>query len=202
MAFIGTPLDTRNTFQSLQGKRFNGDGSTTAFTLDVAPSSTLDIEVFVGNVRQDPNSAYTLSGTTLTFTGAPPSGTNNIYVVHQAKSVGTIDPPATETIAKTFSGGVTLSGTTTHSGALNVTGGLDSRGGAVFNEGSADEDFRVESNGNSSMLLVDAGNDRVGIGLSSPLCELHVDAAAGAATEARVSAGTCLLYTSPSPRDS
>jgi len=94
MAFIGTPLDTRNTFQSLQGKRFNGDGSTTAFTLDVAPSSTLDIEVFVGNVRQDPNSAYTLSGTTLTFTGAPPSGTNNIYVVHQAKSVGTIDPPA------------------------------------------------------------------------------------------------------------
>ena len=93
MAFIGTPLDTRNTFQSLQGKRFSGDGSTTAFTLDVAPSSTLDIEVFVGNVRQDPNSAYTLSGTTLTFTGAPPSGTNNIYVVHQAKSVGTIDVP-------------------------------------------------------------------------------------------------------------
>ena len=94
MAFIGTPLDTRNTFQSLVGKRFDGDGSTTDFTLDVAPSSTLDIEVFVGNVRQDPNSAYTLSGTTLSFTGAPPSGTNNIYVVHQAKSVGTIDVPA------------------------------------------------------------------------------------------------------------
>ncbi len=70
MAYVGTPIDTRNQFQSLQGKRFNGDGSTTDFTLDVAPSSTLDIEVFVGNVRQDPNSAYTLSGTTLTFTGA------------------------------------------------------------------------------------------------------------------------------------
>ena len=94
MPFIGTPLDTRNTFQSLVGKRFNGDGSTTAFTLDVAPGNVLDIEVFVGNVRQDPNSAYTLSGTTLSFTGAPPSGTNNVYVVHQAKSVGTIDVPA------------------------------------------------------------------------------------------------------------
>ena len=94
MGYIGTPIDTRNQFQSLQGKRFNGDGSTTDFTLDVAPSSTLDIEVFVGNVRQDPNSAYTLSGTTLSFTGAPPSGTNNIYVVHQAKAVGTIDVPA------------------------------------------------------------------------------------------------------------
>ena len=94
MAYLGTPIDTRNQFQSLQGKRFNGDGSTTDFTLDVAPGNVLDIEVFVGNVRQDPNSAYTLSGTTLTFTGAPPSGTNNIYVVHQAKSVGTIDVPA------------------------------------------------------------------------------------------------------------
>ncbi len=111
MAFIGTPLDTRNTFQSLQGKRFNGDGSTTAFTLDVAPSSTLDIEVFVGNVRQDPNSAYTLSGTTLTFTGAPPSGTNNIYVVHQAKAVGTIGIPDDTISARTL---VTADGDNDH----------------------------------------------------------------------------------------
>ena len=94
MSYIGTPIDTQNQFQSLQGKRFSGDGSTTAFTLDIAPSSVFDIEVFVENVRQDPNSAYGISGTTLTFTGAPPSGTNNIYVVHQAKAVGTIDVPA------------------------------------------------------------------------------------------------------------
>jgi hypothetical protein len=143
MAYVGNPIDTTNTFQSLAGKRFNGDGSTTAFTLDVAPSSTLDIEVFVGNVRQDPNSAYTLSGTTLTFTGAPPSGTNNIYVVHQAKSVGTIDPPATETVAKQFNGGV------------------------VFNEDSADLDFRVESNGNANAIFVNGGEDTVGIGNSN-----------------------------------
>ena len=102
MAYVGNPIDTQNTFQSLVGKRFNGDGSTTDFTLDVAPSSTLDIEVFVGNVRQDPNSAYTLSGTTLSFTGAPPSGTNNIYVVHQAKSVGTIGIPDDTISARTL----------------------------------------------------------------------------------------------------
>jgi hypothetical protein len=94
MAYVGTPIDTTNTFQSLTGDRFDGDASETAFTLSKAPSSVFDIEVFVGNVRQDPNSAYTVSGTTLTFTGAPPSGTNNIYVVHQAKSVGTINVPA------------------------------------------------------------------------------------------------------------
>ena len=117
MAFIGTPLDTRNTFQSLQGKRFNGDGSTTAFTLDVTPGNVLDIEVFVGNVRQDPNSAYTLSGTTLTFTGAPPSGTNNIYVVHQAKAVGTIDVPTGGVVAGSLGSSV-LTGQTDIGGAI------------------------------------------------------------------------------------
>jgi hypothetical protein len=102
MAYVGNPIDTTNTFQSLVGKRFSGNASTTAFTLDVAPSSTLDIEVFVENVRQDPNSAYSLSGTTLTFAAAPPSGTNNIYVVHQAKAVGTISPAAGTVNADSF----------------------------------------------------------------------------------------------------
>ena len=117
MAYVGNPVDTQNTFQSLQGKRFSGDGSETEFTLDIAPSSTLDIEVFVGNVRQDPNSAYTLSGTTLTFTGAPPSGTNNIYVVHQAKSVGTIDVPASGVQAGSLASSV-LTGQTDIGGAI------------------------------------------------------------------------------------
>ena len=102
MSYIGTPIDTTNQFQSLVGKRFSGNASTTAFTLDVAPSSTLDIEVYVENVRQDPNSAYSLSGTTLTFAAAPPSGTNNIYVVHQAKAVGTISPAAGTVNADSF----------------------------------------------------------------------------------------------------
>jgi len=47
-------------------------------------------------------------------------------------------------------------------------------GGAVFNENSNDSDFRVESNGNTHMLFVDGGNDRVGIGTSSPNAKLEV----------------------------
>ena len=43
MAYVGTPLDTTNAFQSLDGKRFSGDASTTNFTLDSSPNSTLDI---------------------------------------------------------------------------------------------------------------------------------------------------------------
>ena len=47
----------------------------------------------MGNVRQDPHSAYTISGgTTLAFTAAPPTGTNNIYVVYQGKSIGETTP--------------------------------------------------------------------------------------------------------------
>ena len=160
MAYVGNPIDTQNTFQSLVGKRFNGDGSTTAFTLDVAPSSTLDIEVFVGNVRQDPNSAYTLSGTTLTFTGAPPSGTNNIYVVHQAKSVGTIDVPSSyksdaQTIsgARTFNGGITMGGTTP---TLTV-GDAGAEDAKIVFDGNA-QDYHIGLDDSSDTLVVGLGS--------------------------------------------
>ena len=64
---------------------FNGDGSTTAFTLSHTVSSVNDIEVLVDNVQQSPyDSSYSVSGTTLTFSGAPSAGTNNVYVIYNA----------------------------------------------------------------------------------------------------------------------
>ena len=64
---------------------FNGDGSTTAFTLTQVPSAgnAANFMVFVDNVYQRYGSSYafTVNGTTLTFTSAPPSGTNNIQVI-------------------------------------------------------------------------------------------------------------------------
>ena len=63
---------------------FNGDGSTTAFTLTRVPSAGNkdNFIVFINNVYQRYGSsyAYTVNGTTITFTSAPPSGTNNIQV--------------------------------------------------------------------------------------------------------------------------
>ena len=77
----------------MNSEQFSGDGSTTVFTLAQSVSVTAEIEVFIGNVRQDPFSAYNVSGgTTLTFTSAPPTGTNNIYVVFQGKTTGTTEP--------------------------------------------------------------------------------------------------------------
>ena len=53
-----------------------------------------------------------------------------------------------------------------------IDGVLTANGGAVFNEASADVDFRVESDGNANMLFVDGGNNAVGIGTSSPATAL------------------------------
>ncbi len=44
----------------------------------------------------------------------------------------------------------------------------------VLNDDSGDIDFRVESNGNTHMLFVDAGNDKIGIGTSSPAQMLDI----------------------------
>ena len=56
---------------------FSGNGSTTAFTMSVAPANTSSVLVAVSGVLQDP-STYSVSGTTLTFSAAPPTGTGNI----------------------------------------------------------------------------------------------------------------------------
>ena len=59
--------------------------ATTAFTLTQIPSASnaSNFIVFVDYVYQRYGSsyAYTVSGATLTFTSAPPSGTNNIQVI-------------------------------------------------------------------------------------------------------------------------
>jgi hypothetical protein len=53
-------------------------------------------------------------------------------------------------------------------GTERVSGMILSSTDTVFNENSADIDFRVESNGNANMLFVDANTDCVGIATSSP----------------------------------
>ena len=59
----------------------------------------------------------------------------------------------------------------------------------VFNEDSVDVDFRVESNGDGHMLFVDAGNDKVGVGVSAPSATLDVRNSSGTDAEAFISVG-------------
>lgn len=73
MPYIGNPI-----YQSaFVTDQFSGDGTTTAFTMSVAPAGVTNVLVAVSGVLQDP-STYGVVGNTLTFTAAPPSGTGNI----------------------------------------------------------------------------------------------------------------------------
>jgi hypothetical protein len=83
--FNGTVFKSVN-FQGVSAMTqdsFTGNGSTTGFTMSTSITSnqTQRIVVAVGNVFQNPASAYTLSGTTITFTSAPASG-ETITVIH------------------------------------------------------------------------------------------------------------------------
>jgi hypothetical protein len=71
---------------------FNGTGAQTAFTLTRTVASVNDIEAVVNNVVQQPNDAYTISGTTITFTSAPSAGTSNVYVRYLSTTTQAISP--------------------------------------------------------------------------------------------------------------
>ena len=158
MAYVGN--EPTSNFASVTKDSFSGDGSTTAFTLSKA-ATTNGVAVFVENVRQEPTTAYAVSGTTLTFTAAPVSASgNNIYVLHHNAPASTAIHSAAQPLTAT-------SGTFT--GDVSIDGGS-----FVFNESSADKDFRVESNDNANMLFVDGGNNRIGIGTASADGGVHI----------------------------
>jgi hypothetical protein len=75
MSYIGNPINS----VAFLTDQFSGNGSTTVFTMSVAPATTSSILVAVSGVVQDP-STYAVAGTTLTFSAAPPTGTGNVSV--------------------------------------------------------------------------------------------------------------------------
>lgn len=87
MGYLGNnalPFDPlRTSGKPLDAQRFNGNGSTTTFTLTHPVTNPTDLEVFVENVQQEPLFAYNATGNQLIFTEAPPSGTNNVYVIYR-----------------------------------------------------------------------------------------------------------------------
>jgi len=46
--------------------------------------------------------------------------------------------------------------------------------GTIFNEDGEDVDFRIEGNNDTNLFYVDAGNDRIGIGINTPINNLHL----------------------------
>ena len=92
MSYLGNsslPFDPfRSAAPTSDADRFSGNASTATFTLSRAVSFPTDVEVFVENVQQEPITSYSVAGTSLTFTEAPPTGTNNVYVVYRNYQTG------------------------------------------------------------------------------------------------------------------
>ena len=90
MAYLGSTPETQSFTSGTD--YFNGDGISVAFTLSRPVASVNDIEVVISNVVQQPSTAYNVSGTTITFTSAPPAGTANVYARYLSTVTQTITP--------------------------------------------------------------------------------------------------------------
>ena len=97
IVYLGRTLLSMTTAQaSPHIDEFDGDNSTQIFNLTQTPAaaSANNFIVFVNNVYQRYGSSYafTVSGAQITFTSAPPTGTNNIQVIQlsQANTLNTV----------------------------------------------------------------------------------------------------------------
>jgi len=208
MAYIGKPPNTAIVNQATS-QSFSGNGSTTAFTLNRSVNVGEDLEVFVNNVQQEPGSgkSYTASGTTLTFDEAPPSGTNNVYVIYRGEA--TINPrlehdanAALSATTGTFSGDLTVDTNTLHVDSTNNRIGIGTVSPAYFidalNPGTgdnADAIMRVKSQGTgdsdaflvldsadtgeTTVRLSNAGNTKAEVEWSTQTSQLNIRTASG-----------------------
>ena len=126
-----------------------GDGSDVTLTLSISPVNENNTQVFIDGVYQS-KSNYSISGTTLTFSTAPPTGTA-VEVMTFTQTDINVPVDGTITSAK-------LSGDLTTPGALTVTGAFTSLG--------------IDDNANATAITIDA-SENVGIG-GSPASLLDV----------------------------
>ena len=87
---------------------FSGNGSTTAFAMQISPASASSVFVIVSGVVQSPLT-YSVIGNTLNFTQAPPAGTNNIVCRYLALPASNVTTTAYRNLSEiTASAGQTI----------------------------------------------------------------------------------------------
>ena len=181
---------TNNNLQKLE--------SATKGYVSVAIASTTDSLTATDGSTTDEqsNAIIKLTGTLSGNTTVQCEAVETWYIVDNAASMSTYTlgfkpagGTATNLVAGSkhilYSDGSTMfdvlndAGNIKANGTLTVSGNTSLDGGTfVFNESSADVDFRIESNGNANAIFVDGGNDRVGIFNASPSVPLDVTGAA------------------------
>jgi len=139
MSYLGNTFDSQS-FVS-QTDYFSGNASTTAFTLSRTVASTTQIQVTIENVPQNPSSAYTVSGNTITFTSAPPTGTNNIYVYYLSTLVSNVPlyvAGSTGQIQYNNAGTLAASSNLSFDGTTLTTSNLTTTGNTILGDASTD----------------------------------------------------------------
>jgi hypothetical protein len=162
--------------------------------VSVAIASTTDSLTATDGTTADEqsNAIIKLTGTLTGNTTMQCEAVESWYIVDNATTMGTYTlgfkpagGTATNLVASSkhilYSDGSTMfdvledAGNIKANGTLTVSGNTSLDGGTfVFNESSADVDFRIEGNGDANLFFSDAGNDRIGIKTASPSTELHV----------------------------
>jgi hypothetical protein len=107
MSYIGIAPSTA----AFPFDQFSGNGTTTAFTMSYAPASTTSMVVCISGVVQNPNT-YSITGLTLTFSAAPPTGTNNIGVLYLGIPATSVTTPGNTAYLTTTSFTATAGQTT------------------------------------------------------------------------------------------
>lgn len=155
MAYIGRQ-NLGGAYRQLDDISSGFDGSDTTHTMQVNSQNVTvgdvnQIILSLGGVIQKPGTDFTVSGSVLTFTTAPAANTSFFAVLLGSDNGGTVTPTdgsvTSDKLAYPF---------------------------VVNEDGAAASDFRVESDSNTHMLFVDAGNNKIGINTSSPDDALHV----------------------------
>ena len=198
LTFSTAPANTREIIvysvaSAVSGSNLNtdsmtGDGSGVTLALSIAPVSENNTQVFIDGVYQNKDT-YSISGTTLTFSTAPPTGSAvevmtmtqtevNVPVdgtITSAKLSGDLVTPSNLTVTGTATmDGLDVDGTITAYGLnFDISDGVEINAleSIVFDIDSDNNQtsrvFQVKANNSTPLFTIaEAGN--VGIGTSSP----------------------------------
>ena len=168
------------------------NGGTTQFTLqsggsNVSPGKDTAIIVSLGGVVQNPGTDYTIAASTITFTTAPASGLSFFGVV-LAQSID-IETTADNTVttAKIVDGAITNAKVNASAAIAGTKISPDFGSQNIVTTGSiTGNDLEIDS----GTLSVDATNNRVGIGTTSPSYKLEVSAETAISGDVRFLTGS------------